>query len=150
MVVDLSEMLSACAKAQDRVVPVILPGQRCNPFARHGEVLGAARSGVRGLRSVISSVGTELIGIMRPIVVNDHIVHRSSSSSANLHAACGNLTARRFRHKRPVVTVVRRTSQCNADNREHPACRRRPVNLVQLHNFDYDELNPNRNVAQTL
>lgn len=46
----LSERLSTRANAQDRVVPVLLPEQRSNPFAGHLEVRGASH-GVRCLRS---------------------------------------------------------------------------------------------------
>lgn len=48
--VDLSEGLYARAKAQDLVVPALLFEQRCNPFARHGQVRGDGHGGVRRLR----------------------------------------------------------------------------------------------------
>ncbi|MFB6462863.1 hypothetical protein [Bradyrhizobium tunisiense] len=63
--VDLSEGLSARAKA--RVVPIILPGQRCSPFARAPATVMFAVYEVPS----INSVRTELLRIIRPIVIGD-------------------------------------------------------------------------------
>lgn len=70
--VDLSERLSARPKAQDRVVPVLLFAQRCNPFAPYGKFVVAATVmfAACGFPS-ISRIRIEMIRIDRASINGD-------------------------------------------------------------------------------
>lgn len=91
----LSERLSTRAKAQDRVVPVLLLNSAALPLPGMGQFVAPATLMLAACGAPsISSIRTELISIIRP-----YVIYRAAtaalaaralcSSSSNLRAACG-------------------------------------------------------------